>query len=104
MDFCWGGEGEAVFLESRQNSQQGTSTPVSSPAILCANELCISVHGSYASPRIANGKMDTLKKFSFSFATLFRQTFAHNHKYRCLVLELDQMKDAIRSCKEPRLW
>lgn len=65
MDFCWGGEGEAVFLESRQDSQQGASTPVSSPAILCSNELCISVHGSYATPRIANGKTDTLKNFLF---------------------------------------
>lgn len=59
-----GRRGGGIFLESRQNSQ-GTSTPVSSPAILCSNELCISVHGSYASPRIANEKMDTLKIFFF---------------------------------------
>lgn len=58
-------------------------------------ELCISVHGSYASPRIANGKMDTLKKLSC--ATRFKQTVANNNTYRYLVLEVDQMKDAYRN-------
>lgn len=99
-DFCWGGEGEAAFLESRHNSQQSPSTPVSLPAILHSNQLCISVHGSYASPRIANEKMDTLKKFFF--ATFFKQTFACNNSY--LVLAVHQMKDSYRNLDYGRIY
>ena len=64
-----------------------------------SHQLCISVHGSYASPRIANGKMDTLKKFFF--ATFFKQTFAYNNSY--LVLAVHQMKDSYRNLDYGRI-
>lgn len=67
--------GRLFFLESRQNSEQSTVTPVSLSANLCSNELCISVCENYASFRIANGKMDTLfflrKVFLLSLSNRF---------------------------------
>lgn len=85
--------GRLSFLESRQNSgEQGQFTPVSLSGIPCSSELFISVHENYASPRRANGQVETPPSPLLP-STRFQLLVPNNNKYSYLELEVDWIKD-----------